>query len=156
ALNGWPLFDRRQAFATVGGLWDIQPTTNGSNFPWLYQYGWDTAISGIPHWSGIAVESGDAALYASTKASEVSNFTSYIDMKHGVMNWAYTWSPSSNSSFDISYQMFVHKVAVNQAYISLNVTAQEDSDLRLVNILDGDCALRTVFKNKGTDGDFIY
>lgn len=48
-VNGWPLFGRRQTFATVGGFWDSQPTTNGSNFPWLYQYGWDTAISGIPH-----------------------------------------------------------------------------------------------------------
>lgn len=38
-ISGWPLFDRRQTFATISGFWDYQPTTNGSNFPWLDQYG---------------------------------------------------------------------------------------------------------------------
>ena len=155
-LNGWPLFDRRQAFATVGGFWDSQPDTNGSNFPWLYQYGYDTAISGIPHWSGIYLESGGATLYASTDADQISNFSSYIDMKHGVMNWAYTWSPSDASSFDVSYQMFLHKVNVNQAYIRMNVTAQSDANITVVNVLDGDCALRANYHNKGRDGNFVF
>jgi hypothetical protein len=39
-IGGWPLFNRRQTFATVGGFWDSQPYTNGpfdngTNFPWL-------------------------------------------------------------------------------------------------------------------------
>jgi Glycosyl hydrolase family 65, N-terminal domain len=42
-VNGWPLFQRRQTFATVGGFWDSQPKTNNSNYPWLYEYGWDSA-----------------------------------------------------------------------------------------------------------------
>lgn len=155
-LNGWPLWNRRQTFATVGGFWDIQPTTNGSNFPWLYQYGWDTAISGIPHWSGIALEVDGNALHASTPSDEIQNFTSSIDMKHSLMNWAFTWSPSSNSTLDVSYQMFLHKVNVSQAYISMNVTAHEDTTINLVNVLDGDCATRSIFKTKGSDGDFVY
>lgn len=155
-LNGWPLFDRRQTFATVGGFWDSQPTTNGSNFPWLYQYGWDTAISGLPHWAGIAVQSGDSVLTASTNAREISNFSSYIDMKHALMNWAYTWTPSTNQSFDVSYQMFLHKVNVSQAFVNLNITARSDVNLTFVNILDGDCALRTNFVSKGQDGNSIY
>lgn len=155
-LNGWPLFDRRQTFATVGGFWDSQPETNGSNFPWLYQYGWDTAISGIPHWSGIAIEVDGSALYANTNASSISNFTSSLNMKQALMNWAYTWSPSTSRSLDISYQMFLHKVNINQAYISLNVTAKSDTNLTLVNVLDGDCALRTDFSEKGQDGDYIF
>ncbi|KAK5070144.1 alpha,alpha-trehalase ath1 [Lithohypha guttulata] len=155
-LNGWPLFDRRQTFATVGGFWDSQPTTNGSNFPWLYQYGWDTAISGLPHWAGIVVEAGDAVLHASTNAGQISNFSSYIDMKHSVMNWAYTWSPSPGNAFHVSYQMFLHKVDVNQAYVTMNVTARSDSTINLVNVLDGDCALRTNPVEKGHDGDFLF
>jgi len=155
-LNGWPLFNRRQAFATVGGFWDIQPETNGSNFPWLYQYGWDTAISGIPHWSGIAVESNGKALYASTNPSEIRNFTSSIDMKHNLMNWGFTWSPSTNTSFDVAYQMLLHKVNVNQAYINMNITARKDSTVNIVNVIDGDCATRSTFKDKGNDGNFVY
>lgn len=38
-ISGWPLFDRRQTFATISGFWDYQPTTNGTNFEWLNQYG---------------------------------------------------------------------------------------------------------------------
>ena len=34
-IGGWPLFDRRQTFATIAGFWDSQPTTNGTNFDWL-------------------------------------------------------------------------------------------------------------------------
>ena len=155
-LNGWPLFDRRQTFATVGGFWDSQPTTNGSNFPWLYQYGWDTAISGVPHWAGIHLEAGNSTLQANTPAIEISNFTARLDMKHSILNWAFTWSPSSGSSFDIAYEMFLHKVSVNQAYISMNVTSQNSANVRFVNVLDGDCALRTTFVDKGSDGDLIY
>lgn len=49
-INGWPLFQRRQTFATIGGFFDSQPTTNGTNFPWLNQYGGESVISGVPHW----------------------------------------------------------------------------------------------------------
>lgn len=154
-LNGWPLFDRRQAFATVGGFWDIEPELNGTNFPWLSQYGWDTAISGVPHWAGIAIEVGDSALYASTDAAEIQNFTSFIDMKNAVMNWGYSWSPSG-ASLDVTYQTVLHKVNVNQAFISLSIRATEATNVTLVNVLDGDCALRTSFVDKGIDGDFLY
>ncbi|KAJ9656337.1 alpha,alpha-trehalase ath1 [Neophaeococcomyces mojaviensis] len=156
-LNGWPLFNRRQTFATVGGFWGIEPELNGTNFPWLSQYGWDTAISGIPHWAGISLDlGGSAALHSGTNASEIQNFTSSIDMKHGLMNWAFTWSPPSHGSFDISYQMFLHKVNVTQAYISMNITAHADTRANLVNILDGDCATRTTPGPKGSDSGFIF
>jgi len=156
-LNGWPLFDRRQTFATVGGFWDVEPELNGTNFPWLSQYGYDTAISGIPHWAGISLDLGNSvALYAGTDPTQIQNFTSSIDMKHGVMNWAFTWSPPSHGSFDISYQMFLHKVNVTQAYVSMNVTPHAAASANLVNILDGDCATRTVFAGKGADSQFIF
>ena len=34
-IGGWPLYSRRQTFATIGGFWDVQPETNASNFDWL-------------------------------------------------------------------------------------------------------------------------
>ena len=64
-INGWPLFDRRQTFATISGFWDEQPTTNGTNFEWLNQYGGESVISGVPHWSGLHVKIGDEVLNAS-------------------------------------------------------------------------------------------
>lgn len=49
-IGGWPLFNRRQTFATIGGFWDSQPYTNGpfdngTNFPWLVSI---SAIQSIP------------------------------------------------------------------------------------------------------------
>ena len=156
-VNGWPLFQRRQTFATVGGFWDSQPTTNESNYPWLYQYGWDSAISGIPHWGGIVVDLGDSNyLDASTDASTISDFSSTLDMKNGLMNWAFTWSPNPRTSFNVTYQMFAHKVSVNQAFVVLNITAADDTNATIANVLNGDCAVRTTPGQNGVDGGLVY
>ena len=156
-VNGWPLFDRRQTFATVGGFWDSQPVLNGTNFPWLSQYGWDTAISGVPHWGGLHLDLGGGTyLGASTKQSTISNFYSFLDMKKAMMNWAYTWSPNSKNSFDISYQAYAHRLHPNQAIISMSVTTKKTQNVTVVNVLNGDCALRTKFVKKGAADGLIY
>jgi len=156
-INGWPLLDRRQTFATIGGFWDSQPSLNKSNYPWLSQYGWDSAISGIPHWSAIVVclDNG-GCLDESTPASAISNFNSTMDFKRGLMTWSFTWKPTSSASFDIAYQMFAHKLYVNQGLVSLNVTSAKASNATVVNVLNGDCALRTSFAEKGHVGSMIY
>lgn len=155
--NGWPLFDARQSFATVGGFWDSQPMTPETNFPWLYQYGWDSVISGIPHWSGIVVDLGGSyILDASTDVSSISNFSSTLDMKQGLMNWAFTWTTPSRGTFDIMYQMFAHKVQLNQGFVRLAITPRDSVNLTIANVLNGDCALRTNATSKGVDGDLIY
>lgn len=156
-INGWPLLDRRQTFATIGGFWDSQPSLNKTNYPWLSQYGWDSAISGIPHWSAIAVclDNGKC-LDASTPASAISNFNSTMDFKRGLMNWSFTWKPTSRASFDIVYQMFAHKLYINQGLVNLKVTSAKASNATVVNVLNGDCALRTSFAEKGHVGSMIY
>ncbi|EXJ68863.1 uncharacterized protein A1O5_07795 [Cladophialophora psammophila CBS 110553] len=156
-INGWPLFDRRQTFATVGGLWDSQPKTNGSNFPWLYQYGWDTAISGIPHWSGIVPDLGGSNyLAAATDGSTISSFRSNLDMKRGLMNWAFTWSPNGHASFNVSYQMFAHKLNINQGFVTMNITAAKATNITIANVLNGDCAVRTTPGQNGIDSGLIF
>lgn len=156
-INGWPLFSRRQTFATIGAFWDSQPTTNGSNFPWLYQYGWDSVISGIPHWAGIVADlGGNDYLTSSTNSSTISNFRSSLDMKKGLMNWAFTWSPGGHGSFNVSYQMFAHKLHVNQALVTLNITAARTTNLTIANVLNGDCAVRATPGNKGNDSGIIF
>ncbi|KIX02776.1 uncharacterized protein Z518_08718 [Rhinocladiella mackenziei CBS 650.93] len=156
-INGWPLYGRRQTFATVGGFWDSQPKTNGTNFPWLYQYGWDTAISGIPHWGGIVVDLGGSNfLAASTNSSTISNFESSLDMKNGLMNWAFTWTPGGHGSFNVSYQMFAHKLNVNQGFVTMNITAARPTNLTIANVIHGDCAVRTTPAEKGVDSGIIF
>lgn len=156
-VNGWPLFSRRQTFATVGGFWDSQATTNESNFPWLSQYGWDSAISGIPHWSGIVPDlGGNNFLAASTNSSSIRNFRTSLDMKNGLMNWAFTWSPSGHGSFNISYQMFAHKLNINQGFVTMNITAANTTNLTIANVINGDSAVRSTPGSKGVDSGIIF
>jgi trehalose/maltose hydrolase-like predicted phosphorylase len=151
-INGWPLFDRRQTFATVAGFYDSQPTTEGTNFEWLNQYGGESVISGVPHWSGLYVQVGSSVLNASVPSQEISNFRSALDLKHGILSWKYAWRPSSvNAEIEVEYEMFVHKLYVNQAAVQLKLTSQTNLNATIIDVLDGDCAVRTDLVEKGYD-----
>ncbi|TKA79627.1 hypothetical protein B0A49_03140 [Cryomyces minteri] len=148
-INGWPLFDRRQTFATIAGFYDSQPTLNGTNSEWLNQHGWESAISGVPHWSSIAVISpGGQVLNASVPALQISSFISTLDIGAGSMRWSYTWTPQGEPAIDVEYSMFVNKLYVNRAAVQLKLTPSRDMNVTVVDILDGDCAQRTGFVNK--------
>ena len=155
--SGWPLFDQRQTFGTVSGFFDRQPTTNGTNFPWLSQYGWDSAISGIPSWTPLILElpSGDY-LSANTSVSELSNVALTQDFRNGLVRWQYTWSPPNGSSLNISYTAFADKLHINRACVQLQVEPSEDFNVTITNVLDGSTALRANLKDRGIDGNFIY
>lgn len=157
-INGWPLFSRRQSFATISGFFDSQPTTNGTNFEWLNQYGGESVISGVPHWGGLIVDLGNGEhLDASTDNATITHFSSLLDASAGVTEWKFTWSPTkSNISFEVFYVAFAHKLYVNQALVQLQISPSQDCDVSIVNVLDGTSAVRTDFVKKGTDGAQIY
>lgn len=157
-INGWPLFSRRQSFSGIAGFWDSQPTTNGTNFEWLNQYGGESPISGIPHWSGLVLDLGDGAyLDASVDNKTISKYRTVYDYKAGLLTWTYTWSPSKKlGSFDVTYSLFVNKFDVNQAAVRMTVRPSKDVKARVVNLLEGYAAVRTDFVKSGTDGSAIY
>ncbi|KAL8938979.1 MAG: hypothetical protein Q9216_003605 [Gyalolechia sp. 2 TL-2023] len=158
-INGWPLFQERISFATVGGFFNQQPTTNATNFPWLDQYGGESLISGIPHWSGIVIDLGDDVyLDASVDPSEITNFSSTLNAKAGVSTWQFTWTPANadGTSFEITYIMFAHKLYVNQAFVQLQITPSADCEASIANVLDGTSAVRTEFVDSGIDGPQVY
>ena len=157
-INGWPLFSQRQTFATIAGFFDEQPTTNMTNFEWLNQYGGESVISGVPHWSGIVVDLG-AGVYldATVDVATLTNFSSALNAKTGISTWSYTWSPpSSNVSFDISYTMFAHKLYVTQAFVQMQIKPSADCNVSIVNVIDGTSAVRTNFTKSGMEGSAIY
>lgn len=158
-INGWPLFNRRQTFATMSGFFDLQPTTNGTNYPWLNQLGGESVISGIPHWGGILVvlENGHY-LDATVNPNATSNFTSSLDLKRGLSKWRYVWTPedSQGLSFNIQYTLFANKLFVNQAVVQLQIQPSRDCKVSIVNLLDGRSAVRTAFAGSGVDGHQIY
>lgn len=179
-LNGWPLFDRRQAFAGLAGFYDRQARTNGTNYPWLLQYGDESVASGLPHWSGLSIEANDVMLDANTDPSTISNFSSSMDHKRALLTWDYIWTPaarkplvptitqipdgqpqapygSSNQgcSLHIIYTAFVNKLYVNRAAVQAQVTAlgRGCGNLTFHDVLAGNASVRTNFVGKGSDGN---
>jgi trehalose/maltose hydrolase-like predicted phosphorylase len=156
--NGWPVFNGRQTFGTVAGFFDRQNGTEGSNFPWLYQYGWDSVISGIPHWGPIIIELEDGSyLDSNTSLSQLSNVALTQDFKQGLAEWSYTWTPeSSDVSINITFTAFADKLNINNGYVRLQAVPSEDINVSIVNVLDGANAVRTNFVKSGEEGSMIY
>jgi trehalose/maltose hydrolase-like predicted phosphorylase len=154
-INGWPLFSRRQSFATIAGFFDAQPRTNGTNFPWLLQYGYESVISGVPHWSGLILDLGDDIyLDATVDNRTIHNFTSTYDFKAGVLEWSYEWKPSGKKgSYQIIYRLFANKLHVNEAIVDLTIIPSVDREASIVNVIDGYSAVRTDFVASGQDDD---
>jgi trehalose/maltose hydrolase-like predicted phosphorylase len=158
-INGWPLFSRRQTFAGLAGFYDLQPTTNATNYAWLDQYGEESVISGIPHWAGLVLDLGGGDyLDATVDNSTISDYITTYDYKAGVLSWDYKWTPRQNSSgsFRISYQLFTNKLDINQAVVQLSITPSKSGNASVVNVIDGYSAVRTDFVKSGSDGDAIY
>ena len=59
---GWRLFNQGQTFATIAGFYDADDQDGAANYPWLAQYGGDSFLSGIPHWSGLIVRANGKCL----------------------------------------------------------------------------------------------
>jgi trehalose/maltose hydrolase-like predicted phosphorylase len=154
-VTGWPLFTRRQTFATIAGFYNSEYFTGtaGTNFPWLDQYGNESVISGIPHWSNLYVQVGDATLNASVDASQISNFSSTLDIKSGLLSWSFIWSPSSSSKIQAEYTAFVHKLYLSRAAVQGRFTALTDTNLTVIDALEGDGAVRTNFVQRGQDSN---
>lgn len=157
-ISGWPLYSRRQSFATIAGFWDSQAHTASDNFDWLAQYGSDSVISGVPHWSGLILDLGNGNyLDATVDNSTISHFQSTYDYKSGVLSWTYTWTPQgSQGSYQISYRLFTNKLYINQAVVDMEVVSSANSKGSIVNVLDGYSAVRTDFVESGEDNGAIY
>ncbi|RKF63356.1 Acid trehalase [Erysiphe neolycopersici] len=153
--NGWPLYNPRITFSTVSGFWDIQENATGSNFPELSQNGWDSFISGIPHPTSILFSFFGQELNNSIRISDISNFNSSINMRDGVNEWHYTWTPtvvhSHNISFDIHYKVITHRNIPNIWAIEARVSASDDVNGTVTDLLDGRSSLRSYLNAKGID-----
>lgn len=153
-LNGWPIFDQRQAFATISGFWNYQPFFEGKNYEWLNALGGDSAISGIPHWGSLIVESEGHVLNASTNPEHIQGFRSTLDVAVAAMNWNYDWEPNgSGDVMNIEYNVFAHKLYINRAVVRLKITPTRDQNVTVYDILEGASATHTNFVEKGFEKD---
>ncbi|KAH8665973.1 glycosyl hydrolase family 65 central catalytic domain-containing protein [Tricladium varicosporioides] len=148
--EGWPLFNRRQAFATISGFYDCQDTTPGTNYPELQGRGCESVISGIPHPLALNLRVGNETLDATVDNTTISNFNEVLSFKDGTTKWTYTWCPKiTHASFDIEYTTFASRVRPNVAATQLRVTLRGETILaNIIDSFDGRSALRSFLGEK--------
>lgn len=151
--NGWPLFNERYAGAFAAGFYDLQKSTNGSNFPWLNQYGWDSVISAIPQWTFLGLAMGDKALDPSSSPAtwgSISNYTQNLSMETGVVSTQYTWLNKVNVRYDVS----ANKKDVNLGLVKVTIENPTDTPVTITvtDRLDFETSRRCNLRNiKQTD-----
>ncbi|KAL3424541.1 acid trehalase [Phlyctema vagabunda] len=158
-INGWPLFDERLSFSTISGFFNVQQNTTGSNYPWLYQYGYDSFIAGIPHPTAIIFSFGEQYLDATVKNETISNFSSKISFKTGVGEWSYTWAPeNTGASFNVTYTALFSRARPNVIAVKADIVPSASIDGTVTDLLDGQSAYRAYVESKGLDdnGTTIY
>lgn len=100
-------------------------------------------IAGIPNWPNLILEVDGATLDASVDSSTISNFNSTRSLKNGLQTWNYTWTPSSNSSLSVSYEMFMDRSQPNVAAVRLSVTSASSINATVTDLIDGRGAVRS-------------
>lgn len=152
--NGWPLFNDRISFATISGFYDVEPAQippQGTNYPWLNQYGWESFISGIVHPTGIIFSFGPDFLDATVKNTSISNFSSKISFRTGLAEWNYTWSPTTNSTYNVSFATFFSRERPNVVAVKATIVSSTDVEGQVTDLLDGRSAVRSTMSSKGWD-----
>lgn len=155
------MFDDRISFATISGFYDVEPAQippQGTNYPWLNQYGWESFISGSPHPTGLIFSFGSNFLDATVRNTSITNFSSRISFQTGLAEWHYTWSPTTNSTFNVSYATFFSRERPNVVAVKATIIACTAVEGQVTDLLDGRSAVRSTLSSKGLDenGTTIY
>ncbi|OBA22226.1 hypothetical protein METBIDRAFT_39797 [Metschnikowia bicuspidata var. bicuspidata NRRL YB-4993] len=123
--NGWPLFSKRFAGAFAAGFFDSQENTVGQNFPWLYQYGWDSVISAIPQWTFLSIAAGKYVLDPMNPAETwgyISNYVQNLSLENGAVSTLFTWL----NKLHLEYEIVASKHDINLGTVSLVVRNPSD------------------------------
>ncbi|GEQ66885.1 hypothetical protein JCM33374_g548 [Metschnikowia sp. JCM 33374] len=151
--NGWPLFNKRFAGAFVAGFFNSQKNTTGNNFPWLYQYGWDSVISAIPQWTYLSISAEGYALDPERPPKtwgKVGNYVQNLSLEHGIVSTSFTWL----GKLQVQYEISANKHNINLGAISLTVQnpSTEAIYIAVNDTLDFRSAQRCSFVSSRVDG----
>lgn len=161
-VNGWPLDNARQTFATITGFWNSQHNTTRTNFPELLENGGESTIAGIPIWTGLIAKTNDGYEYVpGVTNTTVSKYKQSLSLKSGVVTTELRWTPDladATRFFDLRYTIYAHRARVNVGVVKLEVASSKLERLWITDLLDGRGAQRTEFAEKSfeEEGDVIW
>lgn len=154
--NGWPLFNRRFAGAFTAGFFNSQENTTGSNFPWIYQYGWDSVISAIPQWTYLSISADGFILDPSRPTELWGNITNYVQtlsLENGVVSTLFTWLEKLHLSYEVSANK--HDINLGSVTLAVENLSDEAVVITVTDTIDFRTSQRCRFvssRNYGQDG----
>lgn len=147
--NGWPLFNQRYAGAFAAGFFDAQHNTTETNFPWLLQYGYESVISAIPQWTGLAITAyGDNdemfildPQEPSEKWGQISLYVQNMSLADGVVSTLFVWL----DSLHVQYDVLAHRENPNLGVVDLKISniGGDAVQFNISDVLSGDTAQRS-------------
>ncbi|KAH0489787.1 hypothetical protein TgHK011_001285 [Trichoderma gracile] len=154
-LNSWPLDQPRATFGTISGFWDVQQNITHPILPDNLKRGGESVISGIPEWTGLTVTTESGETYKpGVDASSVTNFHQSLSVRDGIVQTNVTWSPfSENITYQLNYTVLAHRARLNLGIVRLDLSADQDTRLKITDILDGAGAVRADFHEKWLEPD---
>lgn len=153
--NGWPLFNKRYAGAFAAGFYDLQPNTNGSNFPWLNQYGGESVISSIPQWTTLTLSMGNKKLDpAGTNWGKISDYVQNMSFSDGLVTTSYLWQ----NSVRVTYRIVAHRQLPEVGVVEVSLVNEKSFPVSMTasDILDGTSSHRTSIISSGFDKSGIH
>lgn len=157
-INGWPLFNRRFAGAFAAGFYNLLPKTNGTNFPWLEQYGMDSTISSIPQWTTLTVKSEDGyeldPSLDSASWGKISNYSQTLSFEDGLVSTLFTWMDKLNLRFNVTANK--KHITVGMVSVEINNPTESPMDLVVTDTLDLETSHNCKFHSLGNQKDGIF
>ncbi|KAA8909403.1 glycosyl hydrolase family 65 central catalytic domain-containing protein [Sphaerosporella brunnea] len=153
-INGWPLDNPRQTFATIAGFWDEQRNTTRTNFPELLKKGGESVISGIPTWSSFVVATADGkhAYAPGVDPETVESFHQTLSLKDGIVTTQVRWRPvEGGQAYDLTFTVLAHMSRINLGMMKIDIGCPGDDKLIITDLLDGQGAQRTTFVGKAVE-----
>lgn len=161
--NGWPLFNKRYAGAFAAGFFDAQEDTNGTNFPWLLQYGYESVISAIPQWTGLeitAIGNNDEKFVldpqeSSEKWGGISLYVQNMSLADGVVSTLFVWL----DSLHVQYDVLAHRENPHLGVVDLKISnvGSDTIQFNVSDVMSGDTAQRCNIKGAEIEpGSGVY
>lgn len=160
-LNGWPLFNKRYSGAFIGGFYDLQRNTTGTNFPELLENGYESVIAAVPQWTtlilsteiGGQVYTLDPSL-DSQDIGGISNYVQNLSLSDGIVSTQFTWLNKVN----VRYEVLAHRTNINLGLVNLQISniGFENLELNITDQLDFNSSQRCQLSEVSNDDQGIF
>lgn len=160
-VNGWPLFNRRYAGAFVAGFYDVQKNVTETNFPELYERGYESILSSVPQWTLLTLSlKKNGKLYSLDPSlspdqhGEITDYSQSLSLNDGVVSTEFIWL----SCIKIKIDVLAHRSFFNLGIVNIRLEGLEDSglDIHIEDKLDIKSSQRCQLHDNGYDNKGIY